>query len=148
MKNNKLENSKKMPMSIILIVIWMSLMAIRNAFRLIDLERFAINQDIFGSNLSIFNYIADAIILVAFVLLIISFILRKKNSWKYFIILMAVLVIGIVWGSFFVRNLSEFFPAEATDFVFIFTYIIVFLIILFYTFLAYVVYRKRSYFSR
>lgn len=148
MKKYKSGNRKKMPISIILIIIWMGFMAIRNLFRLIDLERFEINQEILGNGIAIINYLADAIILLAFILLIVSFILRKRSSWKYFIILIIVLIIGIVWGLFFVGNLSNFIPAEALNFVFILTYIIAFLIILFYVFFAYVVYEKRGYFDK
>jgi len=149
MKN---KNSKsKMPISIVLIIVWMFFMIIRTIVKLISLERFQLNKLFFGSNLALFNYIIDAIILVAFIIIITLFILRKRNSWKYFIVLMAVLIIGVIMSMFYVSSTIAILFTNSPDevsFIKTFTYMTLFLLILFYALLAYVVYRKKEYFVK
>lgn len=146
---NNIKKKEKTPISIVLIIIWMGYMAFRVLSKLINLKRFELNSQLLGESMARFNYIMDAIILVAFIILIVFFILRKRNSWKYFIYLIAILIIGHIIGLFYIDKLKILLPLdspEAENFVVTFTYIITFLLILFHSFLIYIVYKKRNYF--
>jgi len=148
-KNNVKEKGKK-SISIVLIIIWMGYMILRNILKLLNTERFELNSVIFGKSFTLFNWVADFLIAIAFLVVIVLFFLRKRNSWKYFIYLMVILIIGVIISLFYIDQLKVLLPSdsqEAESFVLVFTYIINFLLILFYSLLAYIVYKKKEYFS-
>ena len=147
-KDKSTINKKKTPISIILITVWMGFMAIRTLAKLINLERLELNKNLLGSGFAIFNYVTDTIILIALIILIVLFILRKKNTWKYFIVLMVVLIIGVMISFFYISLTIDLFPSESQSFISIVIFLFFIVLILFYIFLTYVVYGKRGYFVK
>jgi len=151
MKTKKpIKNNRKTPISIIFIIGWMVYMVVRILFKSVSINRLNANIDLLGQNLALFNYIADVIILIAFIILIILFIYKKRDSWKYFIILMGILVIGNIIGLFYIDQLTNVIPIadpSLVSFVTIAAYIFSILLMIFYAILAYIVYTKRGYFK-
>lgn len=151
---NKQINNRKRPTSITLIIIWMFLMVFRGISKLFDMKRFALNQQLVGESMALFNYAMDFLILIAFIFLIIFFIMRKKNSWKYFLIIITVLIVGgafsIVYVLLYPEMLLSTLPLDTASlgFIFTFTIIVSILILLFYLLVGHSVYKNRSYFNK
>ncbi len=143
----KLVTKKKMPFSLKLIFIWMIFMVIRGLAKLTNLARLEENYTLLGKAMAITNYVIDAIVLVAFVILICMFLLRKKNTWKYFILLIGFMMIGVLISFAYLPKILELLPIESQDFVLIWTVGGQILLLLFYTLLIFIAYRKRGYFQ-
>ena len=142
------EISKKKPLSLTLITVWMGFMILRTFFKLFDTNRLGRNASIFGETLTYLNYFIDAFILLMFVILVCLFLFKNRNAWKYFIALMAILIIGNILGLFYLPASIALFPPESQGFMSILLVITAIVISLFYAFLAYLVYKKRGYFEK
>jgi len=138
------QSKRKRPLSITLIIAWMVFMIFKNFLKLFDTSRLERNASILGQNMAYFNYIADVFFLLVFVILICLFLLRTRNAWKYFAGTMALLIIGNLVGMLYIPQFIASLPSESQSFIFIFTLLGDILVILFYLFLAYIVYRRRK----
>ncbi len=150
MKNQKFkrfETKKKMPFSLKLIFIWMVFIVIRGLAKLTNLGRLEENYLLLGKPMAITNYVIDSIVLVAFVILICLFILKNKNFWKYFVGIIVFMITGVLVGFIYLPGTISLFPSEAQSFALISTIIMQILLLLFYTLLIFIVYRKRGYFQ-
>lgn len=98
MKKQSKSKSARMPTSFILIVIWMFIAIFSLISKLFNFSRFRLNQQILGKGLAIFDYFMDALIFVGFIVFIIMFFRKTKNTWKYFIWFMGVLALGEIVG--------------------------------------------------
>jgi hypothetical protein len=145
-KNKTSGIKKKMPFSLKLVFVWMIFMIIRGIAKLTNLTRLEENYVLLGKVMGIINYGIDAIVLVAFVILISMFIIRKRNTWKYFVSLMVFLMIGLLIGLIYIPNMLTMIPVESQNFVLIGTIVGQILLFLFYALLISIVYRKRRYF--
>ncbi len=139
---------RKMPISFILIMIWMGFMIVKILFKLFNVSKLERNAFILGETVAYINYFVDALILLFFIILLCLFILRKRYAWKYFIGLMIFVIIGNIIGLFYLPKVLSLVPAESQLFVLGTAIITTILIILFYLVLIYIVYRRRRYFDR
>ena len=85
---------KKMPLSIILIIIWMSLAVIGLAFNLISMRQLSLSRQLLGDTFAFIDYGIDWLIVVAFSIFIITFIRRTKNVWRPFVWFILFLIVG------------------------------------------------------
>ena len=84
--------SKRMPAGIILVIMWIVFVIVNYILRGLGREVFLIHQKIFGTSLAVFFLITNIIIFIGVIILLILFILRKRNSWKYFIFFVALIL--------------------------------------------------------
>ncbi|MEK6896769.1 MAG: hypothetical protein AABX12_04920 [Nanoarchaeota archaeon] len=147
-RHEHLKAHRKKPLSLTLITVWMGFMIFRIFLKLFDINRLERNASVLGDMLAYVNYFIDAFILLMFVVLICLFLFKHRNAGKYFIGLMAILIIGNFLGLFYLPASLALFPPESQGFMSVFLILASILIALFYAFLAYVVYRKRGYFDK
>lgn len=145
-KNKTFIAKKKMPFSLKLIFVWMILMVIRGLAKLINITKLENNYILLGKAMAITNYVIDAIILVALVILISMFLIKKRNAWKYFILLIGFMMTGVLISFAYLPRILELMPIESQSFVLIWTIGGQILLLLFYALLIFIAYRKRSYF--
>ena len=97
-KNNKMNKKKSMPTSFILIMIWMFIAVYSIISKLLDPTRFALNVQLMGFSLTLFDYFMDLLILVGFVIFIYMFFKRLGGVKKYFHKFIYVLILGEIAG--------------------------------------------------
>ncbi|MDO8740789.1 MAG: hypothetical protein Q7J54_04440 [Candidatus Woesearchaeota archaeon] len=156
MKINNKAPKRKMPVSYILIVVWMFIAAISLLFKQFNLERLEANMALLGDTVALVNYFADFLILFAFITFIFLLFFRIRNTWKFFICFIAFLVIGELIGVLYtiasVDKVAQVFndtlPFTISPSMFIVFGMISFLLhLLFYFIVAFFVYKNRSYFK-
>ncbi len=155
MKKMKQEIKRgKMPLSIIVIMIWMVIVVLMMFFKQFNMEKLALNKNIMGGTLALFDYILDFIILFLFIVFIVLF-WKKKNVWKSFIYFIIFLMIGQVFSVFFnIIYLDEIVKASQslgilTSSSLIFISLLIALIHLgFYSLIIYFVYKNKDYFNK
>jgi len=97
-KTVRKKQKKKMPFSFKLIVAWMVIAVISTVSKLSDSSRLISNQEVMGYGLAMFDYYMDFLILIAFIIFIILFLRRGRNTWKYFIWFSFFLILGVFVG--------------------------------------------------
>ncbi len=156
MTDNK-SNHGGMPISIILIILWMFYMVARGFAKLINIKELELNKLFFGVMFSWINYFIDIFILISFIILIVLFLKRYKNTWRYLIYLVSFLILGIIISMIYMFlsldkltllmntfGIPSNFPME----IFIIFYIIIyFILLLFYSFIIYFTYKNKNYFN-
>lgn len=147
---------RKMPLSFVLILVWMFIAAISLLFKQFNLERLEANMLLLGDTFALANYFADFIILFGFIALIFLFFFRIRNTWKFFICFIALLVIGELIGTIYaimsvdrvVQVYNETFPfAIASEAIIALSLAIFVLHLLFYFIVSFFVYKNRAYFK-
>ena len=147
---------KKMPLSIILIIIWMSLAVIGLAFNLISMRQLSLSRQLLGDTFAFIDYGIDWLIVVAFSIFIITFIRRTKNVWRPFVWFILFLIVGemikTTYGLLFIDRaiavLNLNFPFALSHSTFIILSSISFLYnIAFYIIVIYFVKKHQSFFE-
>ena len=157
MKNLKNQDRKKMPVSLILITIWMFLAVLGLISKLISMDRLALNRQLFGDTLAIINHGIGWAILFAFIGFIIAFLWRA-NARLPFICFILFLLVGDTLGITYsllsidrviaVLNGAFDFPAKFPTSLLIFGLVASFLFHLgFYLLVIYFVQKNKSFFE-
>src|SRR3989344_2575947 len=92
-----MKNNSKRQITITLLLIWISYMIFRGILKLFNLGKVELNKQIFGT-FAIVNYWIDALILLGFIAILILFIKRKWNTWRYIIGMTLFLILGTLFG--------------------------------------------------
>jgi len=154
MMNKNKTQKRKIPISIILIIVWMVIAIISTLIKQFDMERLATNKIIMGVTLALLNYMIDFIILFGFVIFLFLF-WKRKNIWKYFIYFIVFLMIGELL-SFALTILNIDKALEVVDILGILTptsliissLFVILLHLTFYFVVIYFTYKNRGYFEK
>ncbi len=128
-------------------------MVIRGIIKLFSFGKLERNAEIFGTTFAYVNYIINAAVLVVFVVFIVLFINKKKNTWRYFIYFIGFLILGvilsIILSVLYIDKVIEILPGYIPpNFLLALTFIALILLLAFYSLVIYFVYKNRRYFGR